>query len=160
VGLFDFLKRKDETMPKPGTPEFDAAVAGTAIPDSQSVNMGESGWSSTEDAEVQQTSQSIDLRGTGAREDVEKVLREHGIDPDKEGQTIDASTVPGLQEAIMGALGQSGVNIPEAGGFAGGVSPPPQDPLAVIEQLDAKRKAGAITDAEFEAQKKKLLGSG
>jgi Short C-terminal domain len=160
VGLFDFLKRKDEkATPEPGTPEFEAAVKGTAIPDSQSVDMGESGWTSG-DADVQQTSQTIDLRGTGAREDVEKVLREHGIDPDKEGQTIDASTVPGLQEAIMGALGQSGVNIPEAGGFAGGVSPPPQDPIAVIEHLAAKRDAGEITDAEFEAQKKKLLGSG
>jgi hypothetical protein len=158
MGLFDFFKRKDEAMPKPGTPEFEAAVAGTAIPDSQSVDMGESGWVSS-DADVQQSSETIDLRGTGAREQVEGVLREHGIDPDKEGQTIDASTVPGLQKAIMGALGAAGVKIPDAGGFAGGVSPPPQDPLAVIEQLDAKRKAGAITDAEFEAQKKKLLGS-
>ncbi len=31
-------------MPEPGTPEFEAAVAGTAMPDSQSVSMGESGW--------------------------------------------------------------------------------------------------------------------
>jgi hypothetical protein len=159
MGLFDFLRRKDDkAMPEPGTPEFEAAVKGTAIPDSQSVDMGEAGWTSSE-ANVQQSSQTIDLRGTGAREQVEDVLREHGIDPDKEGQTIDASTVPGLQEAIMGALGQSGVDIPEAGGFAGGVAPPPQDPLAVIEQLAAKRDAGEITEAEFEAQKKQLLGS-
>jgi hypothetical protein len=158
VGLFDFLKRKDEAMPKPGTPEFEAAVAGTAIPDSQSVDMGESGWISG-DAAVQQSSQTIDLRGTGAREDIEKVLREHGIDPDKEGQQIDASSVPGLQEAIFGALGEAGVQIPGAGGFGGGVSPPPQDPLAQIEHLAAKKEAGEITEAEFEAQKKRLLGS-
>ncbi len=114
---------------------------------------GWTGWT-----EVQSSSQTIDLRGTGAREDVEEVLREHGIDPDKKGQTIDASTVPGLQEAILGALGASGLKIPNAGGFGGGISPPKQDPLAQIEHLDKQRDAGAISDAEFEAQKQKLLG--
>lgn len=167
MGLFDIFKGKDaKAMPEPGTPEWDAAVQGSALPGS--VEMGDSGWTSTSkkvdlpgvDAEVTEStsSQSIDLRGTGAREDVEKVLREHGIDPDKEGQTIDASTVPGLQEAILGALGQSGVQIPDAGGFAGGVAPPQQDRLAVIEQLAAKRDAGEISEAEFEAQKRSLLG--
>jgi hypothetical protein len=161
VGLFDFLKRSDEAMPKPGTPEFEAAVEGSAIPDSQSVSMGESGWTSTlgADAEVEVESQTVDLRGTGAREKIEEILREKGIDPDKEGQQIDATTVPGLQEAILGALGESGFKLPEAGGFAGGVSVPQTDPLAVVEQLAAKRDAGEITDAEFEAQKRKLLGS-
>jgi hypothetical protein len=188
VGLFDFFKRKDEAMPKPGTPEFEAAVQGTAIPDSQSVSMGEAGWTSTspeagtsaadalkqagigpeqakalgidpDNVEVTQSSQTIDLRGSGAREKIEEVLREKGIDPDAEGQTVDASTVPGLQEAILGALGDAGLKIPEAGGFSGGVSPPQADPLAQVEHLAAKRDAGEITDAEFEAAKRKLLGS-
>jgi Short C-terminal domain len=173
MGLFDFLRRKDErAIPEPGSPEFDAAVQGSAIPDAQSVSMGESGWtdpSSAEqaveklgidpsDAEVERTSQTIDLRGTGARDEVEKVLREHGIDPDKEGQTIDASSKPGLQEAILGALFKGGVDIPNAGGFGGGISPPSQDRVAMIEHLAAKRDAGEITEAEFEAQKRKLLG--
>lgn len=174
MGLFDFLRGKDErAIPEPGTPEFEAAVQGSAIPDSQSVEMGASGWtspSSADDAlkqlgidagqaQVQQGgSQTLDLRGTGARENVEEVLREHGIDPDKEGQTVDASTVPGLQKAIFAALGASGLKIPNAGGFAGGISPPKVDPLAQVEYLDKKRDAGEITDAEFEAQKKKLLG--
>jgi hypothetical protein len=167
MGLFDFLRGSEQkAMPEPGTPEWDAAVSGSALPGS--VGMGEDGWTSTSkkvdlpglDVEVSKTesSQTIDLRGTGAREDVEKVLREHGIDPDKEGQTVDASTVPGLQEAILGALGQSGLNIPQSGGFGGGVSPPKQDNLAVIEHLAAKRDAGEISDAEFEAQKRRLLG--
>ena len=184
MGLFDFLRRKDErAIPEPGTPEFDATVQGSAIPDEQSVSMGDSGWTSTggegeaqipeeakqalqqlgidpskADVEVEQSSQTIDLRGTDAREKITDVLKEHGIDPDKEGQTIDASNVPGLQEKILGALFGSGIDIPNAGGFGGGISPPPQDPLAMIEHLDKKRDAGEITDAEFEAQKKKLLG--
>jgi hypothetical protein len=167
MGLFDFLRGSEQkAMPEPGTPEWDAAVSGSALPGS--VGMGEDGWTSTSkkvdlpglDVEVSKTesSQTIDLRGTGAREDIEKVLREHGIDPDKEGQTVDASKVPGLQEAILGALGQSGLNIPQSGGFGGGVSPPKQDNLAVIEHLAAKRDAGEISDAEFEAQKRALLG--
>ncbi len=152
MGLFDFLKGKDEkAIPEPGTPEWDAAVNGSALPGS--VEMGESGWTKPRPGR-----QTVDLRGTGAREDVEKVLREHGIDPDKKGQQIDASTVPGLQEAILGALGDSGLKIPNAGGFGGGISAPKQDPLDQIEHLDKQRDAGAISDAEFEAQKRKLLG--
>ncbi len=151
-------------------------MSGSAMPGS--VEMGESGWTKApsgrnpaddairqagvdpSEVEVhQEGSQTVDLRGTGAREEVEEVLREHGIDPDKKGQTIDASSVPGLREAILGALGASGLKIPNAGGFGGGISAPKQDPLDQIEHLDKQRDAGAITDAEFEAQKRKLLGS-
>ncbi|MBM3666473.1 MAG: SHOCT domain-containing protein [Actinobacteria bacterium] len=172
MGLFGFLRGKDErAIPEPGTPEFEALVSGTALPGS--VQMGESGWAQTSaadealkrlgvdaaDAEVQSAgSQTIDLRGTGARENVEEVLRRHGIDPDKKGQTIDASTVPGLQQAIMGALGMEGLKIPNAEGFGGGISPPKVDPLAQVEYLAAKRDAGEITEAEFEAQKRRMLG--
>lgn len=161
MGLFGFLRRKDEeAIPKPGTPEFEAAVRGSAIPDSKSVAMGESGWTSTlgADSHVETSSQTIDLRGTGRRQQVEGVLREHGIDPDRQGQTIDASQVPGLRDALLKVLMGAGVKIPDAGGFAGGISAPKQDPLAVVEQLAKQRDAGRITNAEFEAQKRQLLG--
>ncbi len=175
MGLFDFLKRKDESaIPQPGTPEFDAAVSGTAIPDGQSVEMGEGGWQSADqikemlaksgidagDANVTSESQTVDLRGTGARENVEEVLRKHGIDPDKPGQTVDATVGAGPSEGALDALGMAGMKIPNAEGFAGGISPPKVDPVAQIEYLATKRDAGEITDAEFEAQKRKLLGSG
>jgi hypothetical protein len=174
VGLFGFLRKKDErAIPEPGTPEFDAAVQGSAIPDSQSVSMGDSGWTNPDSAHhaLQQlgvdpgkvqveegSSQTIDLRGTGAREQVLKALREHGIDPDKQGQTINAASIPGLQDSIFRALGQAGVQLPNAGGFGGGVAAPQQDPLDQVAYLDQQRDAGKITDAEFEAQKRKLLG--
>jgi hypothetical protein len=157
VGLFGFLRKKDErAIPEPGTPEFEAAVQGTALPDSKSVSMGQEGWSSP-DSKVEQSSQTIDLRGTGARQEIEEALRESGIDPDKKGQTIDASSVPGLQEKISGILGKM-MPVPNAGGFGGGISPPQQDPLDQIAHLDQQRDEGKITDAEFEAQKKRLLG--
>jgi Short C-terminal domain len=153
MGLFRFLKGKDErAIPEPGTPEFEAAVRGSTIEDAQSVPMGQSGWSSPGSTET------VDLRGTGAREEVEGVLREHGIDPDKKGQTIDASKVPGLKEAVLKALFGGGVDIPNAGGFGGGIKPPKQDPLAVVEELAKRRDAGEITEAEYEAQRRRLLG--
>jgi hypothetical protein len=113
MGLF---RHNDErAMPEPGTPEFEAAVAGTAIPDSQSVSMGESGWTQPG------ATQSIDLRGTAKREEVKSVLREHGIDPEQKGQTVDASQVPGLSKALLRTLfGQ----VPNSDGIAGGISPP------------------------------------
>jgi len=157
VGLFGFLRKKDErAIPEPGTPEFDAAVQGSALSDSQSVSMGQEGWSSP-DAKVETSSQTVDLRGTAARDQIEDALRESGIDPDKKGQTIDASSVPGLQEKISGILGKM-MPVPNAGGFGGGISPPKQDPLDQVAHLEKKREAGEITDAEFEAQKKQLLG--
>jgi Short C-terminal domain len=154
MGLFGFLRRKDEdAIPKPGTPEFEAMIEGSAIPDAQSVSMGEEGWTSARPTET------IDLRGTGAREQVEDVLRDHGIDPDKPGQRVDASSVPGLPKALMDVLRNGfGVQVPNAGGFGGGISPPRQDPLDQVEFLARKRDAGEITEAEFESQKRQLLG--
>jgi hypothetical protein len=154
VGLFGFLRKKDErAIPEPGTPEFEAAVQGSALPDSHSVSMGESGWANPES---EQPSATIDLRGTDTRDQIVEALREHGIDPDKKGQTIDASTVPGLQRSIFSILGKV-MPIPNAGGFGGGVAAPKQDPLDQVAYLDQQRDAGKITDAEFEAQKKQLL---
>jgi hypothetical protein len=116
VGLFGFLRKKDErAMPDPGTPEFEAMVQGSAIPDSQSVSMGEEGWTQPGD------SQPLDLRGTGKREEIQEVLREHGIDPDQKGQKIDASQVPGLREALLKALFGG---VPNSGGIGGGISAP------------------------------------
>ena len=100
MGLFGFLRKKDErAIPDPGTPEFEAMVEGSAIPDSRSVSMGEAGWTQPGDPE------KLDLNVTDETKDrVKEVLRAHGIDPDEEGQTIDASQVPGLREALLKAL--------------------------------------------------------
>ena len=106
-------------MPEPGSREFDEMVEGSAIPDSQSVSMGEEGWTKPG------SSQTVDLRGTGKREEVQEVLREHGIDPDQKGQTIDASQVPGLRAALLKALFRG---VPNSGGIDGGISAPKKAP--------------------------------
>jgi hypothetical protein len=87
-------------------------VQGSAIPDSQSVSMGEEGWTDPG------SSQTLDLRGTDRRDQVKEVLREHGIDPEKKGQTIDASQVPGLREALLKALFRG---VPNSGGIGRGI---------------------------------------
>lgn len=171
MGLFGFLRRKDEqAIPQPGTPEFDAAVQGSALRDSQSVSMGQPGWTNPSSADralaelgidpskahVEGSNQTIDLRGTDAREQIVGALREHGIDPDKQGQTIDASSVPGLQEKIFSILGRV-MRVPNAGGFGGGISVPRQDPLDQVAHLAKQRDSGQITEAEFEAQKRRIL---
>jgi hypothetical protein len=118
MGLFGFLKKNDErAMPEPGTPEFEAAVEGSAIRDSQSVSMGEAGWTQPG------SSETLDLRGTGKRAEIKEVLREHGIDPDQKGQTIDASQVPGLRQALLRVLFKG---VPNSGGIGGGISAPKQ----------------------------------
>jgi hypothetical protein len=147
MGLF---RRKDErAIPQPGTPEFDQAVQGSALPDSssgRSASMGESGWSKPEEAQAKTSGETMDLRGTGKRDEVEEVLREHGIDPDEKGQTIDASEVPGLRGALLKVLFG---RVPNTDGFGGGIPAPKQDP-------PDQREAGA--DAESEAQKREMLG--
>jgi Short C-terminal domain len=180
VGLFHFLRRKDQSaMPDPDSPEFQQMVEGSAL--SGSEQTGVQSWASVGDAtsaeelgrraaaqlgidpshvQVEQgASQTLDLRGSGAREQILGLLRQHGIDPDKPGQQVDASTIPGLQQAIVSLLGEHGVQIPPAGGVGGYVgSSAKADPIAQIEHLAAQRDAGKITEAEFEAQKKSLLG--
>lgn len=104
-------------MPESGSPEFEAMVQGSAIPDAQCVSMGEPGWTQPGG------SQTLDLRGTGKREEIQQVLREHGIDPDQKGQTVDASKVPGLREALIKALFRG---VPNSGGIDGGIPGPKQ----------------------------------
>jgi hypothetical protein len=157
MGLFGFLRRHDRSaMPEPGSPEFRRQVEGSALPGS--AEMGQSGWVELGPGGAG-GARRVELGDGGARERVLKVLRRHGIDPDRRGQVIDASGTPGLREEILAALGTNRVRIPEAGGSGGFVgTPAPPDRLAQIEHLAAKRDAGEITEAEFQAQKALLLG--
>lgn len=176
MGLRNYLRRRHErekAIPDPGSVDFESAVSTSALSDGGS----ESGWTSVGDArsvdELAQraarrlgagreaevgSGQSINLRGSGAGEQLEKVLEQHGVDPSEE-QTVDVSAVPGLGDAIMAALAGAGVNLPGpvqnvGGGFGIAID---ADIPAQIEALAIARDEGRITAAEFEAQRQRLL---
>jgi hypothetical protein len=62
------------------------------------------------------------------------------------------------------ALAQFGgiAGVAAAGGAMGAASSPAagSDPIALIERLAALRESGALTDEEFETQKRRILGDG
>jgi hypothetical protein len=72
---------------------------------------------------TQGENQVIDLRGTGLRDEIIGALQQHGIDPDAAaGAQINAGDVPGLQEQIMQALENAGVDVSQLGDGAGGIT--------------------------------------
>ncbi|HUO73276.1 MAG TPA: SHOCT domain-containing protein [Solirubrobacteraceae bacterium] len=92
---------------------------------------------------------------------------------------IDARDVPGLREELLDVISHGGnpaeiqdiVMKAMSQGHAitgswpatgGAISPPPppaaEDPLDRLKKLNDLRVSGALTDAEFEAQKAKILG--
>jgi hypothetical protein len=76
------------------------------------------------------------------------------------GQQLDVAALMAQAQAAMANLQQSGA-IPVTFGTPPGAAPAapaPQDTIAELERLGNLRDRGALTDAEFEAQKKRILG--
>jgi hypothetical protein len=110
MGLF---RRKDErAIPKPGTPEFDQAVEGTALPDDQSVSMGESGWAKPESEPAGDETAAEQSAGDGARPEAEQ--------PDQS----DSAEKPKRRERFIRGMAQ---RVPNQGGFGAGI-PGPKKP--------------------------------
>jgi hypothetical protein len=85
------------------------------------------------------SSQVVDLRNVpGLRDQVLGAMRDHADNP------------AALQGAVLEALQGAAPHLPASPAEAG-------DPVERLEKLDALRKQGVLTDAEFDAQKKKLL---
>jgi hypothetical protein len=67
-----------------------------------------------------------------------------------------------LRDAVMKAMSQgSAISMPTAGAVQAGAPQPPApaaDPLDQLSKLNDLRKSGALTDAEFQTQKAKILG--
>jgi Short C-terminal domain len=76
---------------------------------------------------------------------------------------IDANANPEVMEQVSQMLGQMGINVQgqpaEATGFASdGAGADTEDQLSQLERLSALRASGALTDAEFSEQKRRILG--
>ena len=60
--------------------------------------------------------QTIDMRGSGLREEILGIMQQHGLDPDSmSGQQVDASSMPAMQQQILDALAKRGID-PNASG--------------------------------------------
>jgi hypothetical protein len=68
-----------------------------------------------------------------------------------ESAAIDSSDNPELRDEILQALGAAGFNV-AAGGSTG------DDTIDALERLVKLRDAGALTEKEFRAQKRRILG--
>ncbi len=75
--------------------------------------------------------------------------------PASPGQHLDLKALMAQAQAQMAVFQQQG-GFAAAGQLPG--APAPKDTINQLEELAALRDRGALTDAEFEAQKKKILG--
>ena len=60
--------------------------------------------------------QTVNMQGTGLREEIFEIMRRHGIDPDSgQAQSVDASAMPRMQQEMLEALSRHGLNFGSAG---------------------------------------------
>jgi hypothetical protein len=85
--------------------------------------------------------QTIDLTGTHEGERVARTLQEQGLMPDRLAQPPDATQPPAAP-----AESRAPTTV--------------EDRIAQLERLGKLRESGVLTDAEFEAEKTKVLRSG
>lgn len=100
----------------------------------------------------------LDLRDDPElREKLEKVIGRELVPGTQEH--LDFSQDPVLAAQVMQTIAQHQAEkqMGAVGGFAAG-SASAADPLAQLERLDALRQSGALTQEEFDEQKKRLLG--
>lgn len=86
---------------------------------------------------------------------------------DQGRKVIDARDVPGLRDAVLKALAEHGIDLEDAAtGGKPGASPATGPgttsgqggrPIGLLEDLAELHRAGALTDAEFEAAKRRIL---
>ena len=79
-----------------------------------------------------------------------------------EAQVVDLSDNPEMMQQVEQALGRFGIQMDQAAqahGQAGSPGPAEDDPIAKIERLAALRQSGALTDEEFQEQKRRILGA-
>ena len=127
MGLGDFFKRRAERESEiPPSPAEAEPLGSFADPEGQPVVGSQVGggepqfsgslselagfFAATGSVQIDQ-SQTIDMRGTGLREEIFGIMREHGIDPESgTSSQVDASTMPEMQAQILEALARHGID--------------------------------------------------
>jgi hypothetical protein len=144
VGIFDFFSRRRERESALERAEQDAgATLGSfASPEGQPVvgrqvsdgggaqlggldlsNLGSMIQTAIDQGNVtieQGDAQTIDMRGTGLREEIFGIMRQHGIDPESgTASNVNAADYGDMQRQILEALSRHGLDF---GGTQGGTS--------------------------------------
>jgi hypothetical protein len=112
---------------------------------------------------------AIDWEGVRAQYEQEKAARQQALASGGiggatvtigEGEVIDASANPQLAEQLSQALGQIGITTDpqQAAGSGSQEADAGDDTLSQLERLSALRASGALTEDEFEQQKRRILG--
>jgi hypothetical protein len=112
---------------------------------------------------------AIDWEGVRAQYEQEKAARQQALASGGiggatvtigEGQVIDASANPQMAEQLSQALGHLGIaaDQQQAAGFGSSPADAGDDTLSQLERLSTLRATGALTEEEFEQQKRRILG--
>jgi septum formation topological specificity factor MinE len=128
VGLFDFLRRRRQRESALGQAEDELGtfatpegqqVVGRQVSASPGFTLGSMIQTAIDQGDVmieQGPSQTIDMRGTGLREEILEIMRRHGLDPEGgASMNVNAGDYGDMQEQIMEALSKHGVNIDGGG---------------------------------------------
>lgn len=85
-------------------------------------------------------------------------LKEHGIDPSS--GTVDLRSLPGARAAVMKAMSEHGIDVAHMVAMASPAVPiqPNQEPVERMSKLKQLHDTGLISDEEYEANKKRILG--
>lgn len=179
MGLFDFFKgRRDRETPFPegmsvgDTPQTDATGGGDLAQLGEQFgnlgNLGEQIQQAFKQGNVTVTegeSNVLDLRGSGARDEILEVLREHGVAAEK-GDQVNVTDAD-LQQKIFGVLAKHGLDAQQLAGAAGaaqafagaGALGGGGDTVSKLEQLQKLRESGTLSEDEFQKAKQSILGA-
>src|SRR3954454_21960317 len=181
MGLFDFFRGRreresalsdgtqmsigDPAKAEPGTGQAELAGLGDL---GQLGSLGELIKQAASQGNVQvsqEPTEVVNLHGQGdeLRNAILQTLSEHGIDAHK-GEQVQVND-PAVQQAIFKTLSQHGLDVSklEGGSALGALGASSAlgsggDSIGQLERLQKLHEEGALTDAEFEEQKKKILG--
>jgi hypothetical protein len=150
MGIFDFFRRRRE---RESAVDF-SRLGGFAPVLERATKSG--------GAEVTPalSAHAVDLRGQEElRDAVLATLRRHGVDAER-GQQVQV-TDPHLQQEIFKTLSEHGVDVTAVAGAVASDPAVPmggEDTVGQLERLQRLREQGTLTDAEFEQQKREILG--
>lgn len=151
MGIFDFFRRRRE---RESAVDF-SQTGGFAPVLEQATKSG-----GAEVTPELSSTHALDLRGQEElRDAVLATLRRHGVDAEQ-GQQVQV-TDPHLQQEVFKTLSEHGVDVTAVAGAVASDPAVPmggEDTVGRLERLQRLREQGTLTDAEFEQQKREILG--